>query len=255
MLTDNQLRRYARNISLPGVGKEGQEKLLAAQVLVIGAGGLGAPVLAYLASSGVGHIGIVEDDRVELSNLQRQILFETGDIGRFKAEAARDRISELNPEIRITLHRQRLDNANAAALMREYDIVVDTSDNFATRFAVNAACLAEKKTLVSGAVRAFEGQLAVFKPYLGENQPCYRCFVGGAPDDERGCRDLGVLGALTGIVGSMQALETLRELLGIGESSAGKLLRFDALTMQWKSSILLQDPDCECCGSRPLKGL
>lgn len=255
MLTDTQLRRYARNISLPGVGREGQEKLLVARVLVIGAGGLGAPVLAYLAAGGVGHIGIVEDDRVELSNLQRQILFETGDTGRFKAEAARDRISELNPETSLTLYRQRLDGANAASLVREYDIVVDTSDNFATRFAVNAACLAEQKPLVSGAVRAFEGQLAVFKPYLGGGQPCYRCFVGGAPDDERGCRDLGVLGALTGIIGSMQALETMRELLGVGESTAGKLLRFDALAMRWRNSVLLQDPQCECCAPSALKGL
>jgi adenylyltransferase/sulfurtransferase len=248
MLTDSQLRRYARNISLEPVGKQGQEKLLGARVLVVGAGGLGAPVISYLAAAGVGHIGIVDYDRVELSNLQRQILFETGDIGRAKTEAAKDRVSELNPETRVRIYTEKLDGNNARARVKDYDIVADTSDNFATRFAVNAACHAEKKTLVSAAVRGFNGQLAVFKSYLGGAQPCYRCFVGGAPDDERGCSDVGVLGAFTGVVGSLQAVEVIKELLGIGESLAGQLLLLNALTLTQRKTRIVRDPKCEFCG-------
>lgn len=248
MLTDSQLRRYARNISLAGIGVSGQEKLLASRVLVVGAGGLGAPVIAYLAAAGVGHIGIIDYDRVELSNLQRQVLFETGDTGRLKVEAAADRVSELNPEVDIKLYSEKLDNTNARSLVKGYDIVADTCDNFATRFAVNAACHHEKKTLVSGAVRAFDGQLAVFKSYLGGDNPCYRCFVGGDPSDERGCSDVGVLGAFTGVIGSMQAMEAVKELLGIGESLAGNLLLLDALTLQSRRTRITRDPYCEVCG-------
>ena len=157
MLTETQLRRYARNISLAGVGEQGQERLLAAKVLVVGAGGLAAPVIAYLAAAGVGHIGIVDYDRVELSNLQRQVLFETGDIGRLKVEAARDRVFELNPDVKVTSYSQKLDNENAASIIKEYEIVADTSDNFATRFIVNTTCHALHTPLVSAAIRGFEG--------------------------------------------------------------------------------------------------
>ena len=247
MLTENQLRRYARNISLEGVGREGQEKLLAARVLVVGAGGLAAPVISYLAAGGIGHIGIVDYDRVELSNLQRQVLFETADIGRPKVEAARDRISELNPETDVTIYPQKLDESNARALIKNYDIIADTSDNFATRFTVNAACHHEHKFLVSAAIRAFDGQLAVFKSSLGGEYSCYRCFVGIAPEDERGCSDVGVFGALAGTVGSLQALEVIKELLGIGESLAGNLLLFDALTLQTRKVKIPRDPQCDCC--------
>lgn len=247
MLTEEQLRRYARNISLAGVGEQGQEKLLGSRVLVIGAGGLGAPVIAYLAAAGVGHIGIVDYDRVELSNLQRQVLFETGDIGRLKIQAAHDRVMEINPEARIELYQEKLDSGNAASLIKKYDIVADTSDNFATRFAVNAACHSEHRTLISGAVRGFDGQIAVFKSYIGGGNPCYRCFVASAPDDERGCKDVGVFGALTGIIGSYQALEVIKELLGIGESLVGKLLIFNALTLHQRKINIIRDPDCDCC--------
>lgn len=249
MLTDSQLRRYARNISLAGIGIGGQEKLLASKVLVVGAGGLGAPVIAYLAAAGIGHIGIIDYDRVELSNLQRQVLFETGDIGRLKTDAAADRVSELNPEVEIQLYSEKLHSANARALVKHYDIVADTSDNFATRFVVNAACHHEARTLVSGAVRAFDGQLAVFKSYLGGGNPCYRCFVGGDPSDARGCSDVGVLGAFTGVTGSMQAMEVIKELLGVGESLAGNLLLLDALTLQLRKTRITRDPECDICNA------
>lgn len=247
MLTEEQLRRYARNISLEGIGEKGQTKLLNARVLVVGAGGLGAPLIAYLAASGIGHIGIVDYDRVELSNLQRQVLFETGDIGRLKAEAARDRVTELNPDVEAAVYVQKFQDGDSARLVRHYDIIADTSDNFATRFAVNAACHQQKKILVSAAVRAFEGQVAVFKSYLGGNNPCYRCFVGGAPDDERGCRDVGVLGTLTGIIGATQGMEVLKELLGIGKSLTGNLLLMDALMNQTRIVKIIRDPECDCC--------
>jgi adenylyltransferase/sulfurtransferase len=249
MLTEIQLRRYARNISLAGIGIEGQERLLASRALVVGAGGLGAPVIAYLAAAGVGHIGIADYDRVELSNLQRQILFETGDIGRLKAEAAKDRVFELNPDVRVALYPEKLDSGNAGSIMQDYDIIADTSDNFATRFTVNAACHALRKPLVSAAVRGFEGQIAVFKSYLGGGNPCYRCFVGSVPDDGRGCRDAGVLGALAGVMGAMQALETIKELLAIGKSFAGKLLLVDALTLRIRQVDITRDPDCACCAA------
>jgi adenylyltransferase/sulfurtransferase len=248
MLTESQLRRYARNISLEKIGRAGQEKLLGARALVVGAGGLGAPLISYLAAAGVGHIGILDYDRVELSNLQRQILFETGDIGRPKTDAARDRVSELNPDVHVEIYTEKLDDKNARTFVKNYDIVADTSDNFATRFAVNTACHNERKTLVSGAVRGFDGQLAVFKSYQGGDNPCYRCFVGSNPDDERGCSDIGVLGAFCGVIGSMQGLEVIKELLGIGESLAGNLLLLDALTMQFRKTQIVRDPKCECCG-------
>jgi adenylyltransferase/sulfurtransferase len=247
MLTDEQLRRYARNISLEGIGEEGQEKLRTARVLVVGAGGLGSPVISYLAAAGIGHVGIADYDRVELSNLQRQTLFETADIGRLKAEAAKDRVFELNPDVKVTTYTEKISDGNAASIIKHYDIVADGCDNFATRFAVNAACHSEKKTLVSAAVRAFDGQLAVFKSHLGGDNPCYRCFVGSEPDDERGCQDVGVLGALTGIMGSLQAMEVAKELLSLGESLARNLLLLNALTLQMRKIRIARDPRCECC--------
>lgn len=245
-LTDVQRRRYARNISLTHVGESGQEKLLAARVLVIGAGGLGSASISYLAAAGIGHIGIVDYDRVELSNLQRQILHETGDIGRLKAESARDRIEELNPDVKVSIYMHKLDASNAASLVEQYDIVADGSDNFATRFAVNDACRIAAKPLVSAAIRAWDGQLAVFKSYEGNAQPCYRCFVGALPDDERGCLDAGVLGALAGVMGSLQALEVTKELLGNG-GLTGKLLIVNGFTLDMHITQLLRDPACECC--------
>jgi len=249
MLTQTQLRRYARNISLDGVGEAGQEALLAARVLVVGAGGLGSAAISYLAAAGVGHIGIVDYDRVELSNLQRQILHEHNDIGRLKAESARDRVEELNPDVQVTIHLEKLDEHNAPSLVQHYDLVLDGSDNFATRFAVNAACFVAGKTLISASIRAFDGQLAVFKPYV-EGEPCYQCFISSLPADERGCNDAGVLGALAGIMGSLQALEAIKELLAIGESLAGKLLLLNALNLKTRIVRIERDPACQCCGAR-----
>lgn len=249
MLTDDQKRRYARNITLAGIGGAGQGKLLAARVLVVGAGGLGSPCITYLAAAGVGHIGVVDHDRVELSNLQRQILHETADIGRFKAESARDRAEEMNPDVKIHPHVMKLDNANARELVQQYDLVADGSDNFATRFAVNEAALAERKSLVSAAIRAWEGQLAVFKSHEPQ-QPCYRCFVGAHPDDERGCNDAGILGAFAGVMGSFQALEVIKQLLGINGLDAGHMLLVDGLTLATRTTRITRDPSCESCGAR-----
>jgi adenylyltransferase/sulfurtransferase len=248
-LSDDQRRRYARNISLAGVGEAGQEKLLRARVLVVGAGGLGSAALAYLAAAGVGHIGIADFDRVELSNLQRQIIHEHNDIGRFKAHSARDRIEELNPNVKVTTHEEKLTAANASSVIKSYDIVSDGCDNFATRFAVNEACHAQRKTLVSAAIRAYDGQLAVFKSD-GITQPCYRCFASGRPDDERGCADVGVIGAIAGIMGSLQALEVIKEILCIGESLAGQILLLDSLTLKTRIVRIARDPDCACCGAK-----
>jgi adenylyltransferase/sulfurtransferase len=248
-LTDDERRRYARNLSLPEVGEEGQQKIMQASVLVVGAGGLGSAVIAYLAAAGIGHIGIADYDRVELSNLQRQVIYESGDIGRLKTESARDRVQELNPEVRITLHSEKLDSANSAGVVKGYDIVADGSDNFATRFAVNAACFKEKKPLVSAALRAWQGQLGVFKPYLNDSQPCYACLVSAAPDDDRGCRDAGVMGAFAGVMGSLQALEIIKEILGMG-TLAGKLLIMNGLTLVTKTSHITRDLQCKVCNSK-----
>lgn len=246
MLTDTDRRRYARNLSLLQVGEEGQQKLKAANVLVVGAGGLGSAVIIYLAAAGVGHIGIADYDRVELSNLQRQILYETGDIGRLKTQSAQDRVQEINPDTRITQHTERITSANAREVVRPYDIVADGSDNFATRFAVNEACFQEKKPMVSAALRAWEGQLAVFKPYLDVTQPCYRCLVSAEPDDERGCRDAGVMGAFAGVMGALQALEIIKEILDIG-TLAGRLLTVNGLSFITKTSLVSRDPTCDYC--------
>lgn len=247
MLTETQLRRYARNISLPNVGIAGQEKLLAAKVLVIGAGGLGSSVISYLAASGIGNIGIIDHDRVELSNLQRQIIFENSDIGRLKVDAASDRINELNPDVSVKTSSEKITPNNANDIIKNYDIIADGSDNFATRFAVNTACHNTKKPLISASIRGFDGQLAVFKSYLGEPQPCYRCFVDSAPDDELGCKDIGVIGALAGIIGSMQAMEIIKEILEIKPSLTGKLLLFNAINLETRKVAITRNPSCNIC--------
>jgi len=244
-LNEDQLRRYARHIVLPQIGRAGQEKLLASSVLVIGAGGLGSSAIAYLAAAGVGNIVIVEPDRVELSNLQRQILFETADIGRSKLEAARDRIEEINSDCRVDICAERFE-ANGAALVRKVDIVIDGSDNFATRFAASAVCLQEKKPLVSAAISGFEAQLSTFKPYLKGAHPCYRCLVPAAPKREITCEQEGIIGPLAGIMGSFQALEAIKELLGIGTMS-GKLFLLDALALQPRVVDLPRDTSCSFC--------
>lgn len=248
MKTDIQ-RRYARHLVLPDIGEKGQEKLFASSVLIIGAGGLGTAAAGYLAAMGVGRIGLIDHDRVELSNLQRQLLYETGDTGRLKVEAARDRLEDINPGITIELIAERLTGENVAALVARYDLVVDGSDNFETRFAAHDACFKEGKTLISAAISAFAGQISVFKAHLGPPHPCYRCFVSAAPERARACAQEGVIGALPGVMGSLQALEAVKELLGIGKSLSGHLIFYDALAGNFRKVLLQRDPLCETCSS------
>lgn len=240
-------RRYARHLVLPEIGEAGQEKLLAAKVLVVGAGGLGSTAIAYLAAAGIGTIGIVEPDRVELSNLQRQILFETADIGRPKASAAWDRVQEINPDCKVELFTEKFTTKNADRLVYGFDLVIDGSDNFETRFAVSATCMQERKPLLSAAISGFSAQFSTFKPYLGGTHPCYRCLVTQIPERAKNCAGEGIVGPLVGILGSMQALESIKELLAIGESLSGKLLIINALTMDIRKVTLARDPVCNFC--------
>lgn len=233
-LDDDELERYARHIVLPGVGGPGQARFKAARVLVVGAGGLGSPALQYLAAAGVGTLGIVDDDAVSLSNLQRQVIHRTVDLGRAKVDSAADAIAALNPHVVVERHNRRITADNADGLVPAYDLVVDGSDNFETRFVVADACAAAKRPLVSGAVGAFDGTVSVFKPYQagpdGEPLPGYRDLVPAAPSGEQApaCETAGILGALTGVIGSMMALEALKEIAGTGESLAGRVLIYDA---------------------------
>jgi len=245
-LSDDELERYARHIVLREVGGSGQARLKAARVLVIGAGGLGSPAVLYLAAAGIGTIGIVDDDTVGLSNLQRQIAHRTADAGRPKTASAADAIRAINPHVAVEAHPVRLTQENARALAARYDIVADGSDNFATRFLVNEACFAEKRTLVSAAVTEFHGQLATFKAHLG-GYPCYRCLVPEAPAGARSCSETGVLGAAAGVMGTLQALEVIKEIAGIGESLAGHLLIYEALTTEFRKLRLRPDPHCPLC--------
>jgi adenylyltransferase/sulfurtransferase len=248
-LTDDELERYARHIALREVGGPGQAKIRGARVLVVGAGGLGSPLALYLAAAGVGTLGLVDDDAVSLSNLQRQILFRTADIGQPKTEAAAKALVALNPEVVVEAHPVRLTAENADRLIGTYDIIADGSDNFETRFLVNDTCLRLKKTLVFAAVTEFEGQLATFKPHAGP-YPCYRCLNPAPPPPGTipNCSEIGVLGAAAGVMGSLAALEVLKEITGIGESLAGKLLIYEALTARFRTLILQPDPACEHLG-------
>ncbi len=242
--------RYARNVSLPEIGSDGQERLLSSKVLVVGAGGLGSPLLFYLAAAGVGTIGVADDDRVALSNLQRQILHETGDIGHSKVESAADTIGDLNPDVQVVPHICRLDESNVDEIISCYDLVADGCDNFETRFLVNQACLRHNKTLVSSAVIGFSGQLYTFKPYLGVPHPCYQCIYPELPppDVTPNCSESGVLGSVVGQMGSCQATEVIKELLGIGESLSGQMIMVDALTNTIRKVKVARDPSCACCG-------
>lgn len=251
--TEDQLHRYARHIVLPEVGGTGQTKLLEASVLIVGAGGLGAPLLMYLAAAGVGTIGVVDDDVVDLSNLQRQIIHGTSSIGTPKVESAKAAVREINPDVTLVAHQERLTAANAHALIGAYDLVADGSDNFETRFLVNDACHLIGKTLVSGAILRFEGQIATFRSGLGDGEPCYRCLYREAPPPGQvpSCSEGGVLGALAGTVGSFQAVEVLKEIMGIGDSLAGSLLIYDALASDMRRMKLPRDPGCPLCGDAP----
>lgn len=247
--SEEQIRRYARHIILPEVGGAGQARLLGARVLVIGAGGLGSPLILYLAAAGVGCIGIVDDDSVDLTNLQRQIIHDTGSIGRPKAESAAAAVARINPDVRVVTHRLRLDAGNAAQIIGQYDLVADGSDNFPTRLLVNDAARLAGKTLVSAAVLRFDGQLSTFKP----DGPCYRCLYPNLPADEDmpSCAQSGVLGAMAGVMGSLQAVEVCKELLGIGESLSGSLLIVDTLSSMFRKVRLKADPACPLCGEHP----
>lgn len=252
-MDDDQLERYARHIILREIGGAGQQALLRARVLVIGGGGLGSPLIYYLAAAGIGTIGVVDDDVVGLSNLQRQILHRTADIDTPKVDSAARAVAALNPDVRLIAHRERLTAGNARALIGDYDIVADGSDNFDTRFLLNDVCYALGKTLVSGAILRFDGQLATFKAHLGDPHPCYRCLFPAPPPPEMipNCVEGGVLGALAGTIGALQATEVVKEILGLGRSLSGRLLMHDALDMTFRTITVPKDPDCPLCGAHP----
>jgi molybdopterin-synthase adenylyltransferase len=246
-VNDEQLLRYSRQIMLPSIGIEGQERLLGARVLIVGMGGLGAPVAMYLAAAGVGHLVIADFDRVDLSNLQRQIIHSTERIGMPKVESARQTLRALNPEVSVEVIDQPLESANLIDRLSGTDLVVDASDNFPTRFAINAACRRARVPLVSGAAIRFEGQVAVFSGQPGS--PCYQCLYpsGGAVDET--CTANGVLAPLVGIIGSIQATEAIKILTGAGEPLVGRLLLLDALPMEWRAVRLRPDPACPVCSA------
>ena len=245
-MNDELLLRYSRQIMLPQFGIEGQQALADARVLIIGVGGLGSPVAMYLAAAGVGELLLVDDDRVELSNLQRQIIHATPDLGVAKVESAAARLAGLNPHVRVTTLARRLDEDGLRERADWADVVVDGSDNFETRFAVNRACVAAKTPLVSGAVIRMEGQVSVFRGYLPA-QPCYHCLYGGAEQLEETCAENGVLAPVAGIVGAIQATETLKILAGLGEELAGCLLLIDAARMDFRRLNLRKDVECPVC--------
>ena len=244
-MNDEQLLRYSRHIMLPQIDMAGQQHLLESTVLIIGMGGLGSPAAMYLAAAGVGHLILVDFDIVELSNLQRQIIHRTKSLGRLKVESARDNLREINPEIRITTINEKLSGSNLREAIAQADVVIDGSDNFATRFAINDACVAEKKPLVSGAAIGFEGQLSVF---LNDGSgPCYRCLYKEEGGDALRCSETGVLAPVVGIIGSMQAIEAMKIVTGAGDTLHGRLLLLDALTMEMRQMKLRKDPGCQTC--------
>jgi adenylyltransferase/sulfurtransferase len=249
-LTPQQLQRYARHLTLPEFGVAGQQRLAAARVLLVGAGGLGSPAALYLAAAGVGTLGIVDDDLVDVSNLQRQVLHGTGAIGMPKTASAAARLADLNPEVTVVTHPVRLDSTNGREIVREYDLVLDGSDNFSTRYLVNDACVLEGKPLVYGSIYRFEGQLSFFATPGG---PCYRCLFAEPPAPELvpSCVDAGVLGVLPGIVGTLQALEAIKWLAGLGAPAIGRLVLFDALALRFREIAIRRDPECAVCGDAP----
>lgn len=253
-LTPEERNRYGRHLTLPGVGLDGQRRLKAARVLIVGAGGLGSPTALYLAAAGVGTLGLVDGDTVDVTNLQRQILHGTRDVGRPKLDSARDRLHDLNPHVQVITHGEWLTSANAMEIIRAYDIVVDGTDNFATRYLVNDACVLLGAPNVHGSVFRFDGQASVFATADG---PCYRCLfpVPPPPGMVQNCAEGGVLGVLPGMIGTIQAVETLKLILGIGETLAGRLLMVDALTMQTRTVHIERDPACPACGTRTITQL
>ena len=253
-LSDAQVDRYARHIVLPEIGEEGQARLLASKVLVVGAGGLGSPLLLYLAAAGVGTIGVIDDDVVDLSNLQRQIVHDTSNIGLPKVESARARLAEINPEVRLVPYRRRLIRNGVLELVSAYDLVADGSDNFATRYLVGDACHLARRPLVSAAIMRFDGQITTYKAYARGPEdptahPCQRCLFATQPEDpKQSCADVGVLGALAGTLGALQAIEAIKELLDIGESLSGRLILYDSLGAAFRTVRIKADPTCPLCG-------
>ena len=246
-MSEAQAKRYSRHLLVPEVGEEGQFKLLDSRVLLIGAGGLGSPAAYYLAAAGVGTIGIIDADVVDDSNLQRQILHNTQRIGQYKAESARETIEALNPDVKVITHIERLDESNVARIIADYDVILDGTDNFPTRYLLNDAALIANKPVVHGSVFRFEGQLTVFKPYEG---PCYRCLYPEPPPMALApsCAEAGVLGVLPGIIGILQATETIKLLLGIGDPLVGRMMTYDALAGEFNELRLFRDPKCAACG-------
>jgi molybdopterin/thiamine biosynthesis adenylyltransferase/rhodanese-related sulfurtransferase len=251
VLSADDVARYSRHLLLPEINTAGQSRLKAARVLCLGAGGLGSPAALYLAAAGVGTIGLVDFDRVDISNLQRQVLYGTDDVGRLKLEAARERIRHSNPQIEVVSHASRFTSENAQEIIAPYDVIIDGSDNFPTRYLSNDVCVFARKPNIYGSVFRFEGQASVFAPHLGG--PCYRCMFpeppppGAAPS----CAEAGVLGVLPGIIGLVQATEALKLIIGEGESLIGRLMHFDALKMKFREFKLRRDPECPVCGEHP----
>ena len=248
--TEEQIERYSRHIILPEVGGSGQQKMLEARVLLLGAGGLGSPAAYYLAAAGIGNLGIVDFDQVDLSNLQRQIIHSTERIGMLKTESAKKTIQALNPDVNVTLYNEKMDSSNIMSLIKDYDYVVDGSDNFPTRYLVNDACVMKNKTLIHGSIYRFEGQVTVFKPGDG---PCYRCLYPEPPPPGMvpNCQEGGVLGVLAGVIGNLQVVEVLKLILGIGKPLVGKLLIYDALNTEFRNLRLRRDANCPICGEKP----
>ena len=243
--SDAEVERYARHLVLKEIGGPGQQAVKAARVLIVGAGGLGAPAALYLAAAGVGRIGLADGDTVALSNLQRQVLFATSDVGKPKTRAAAERLAALNPHVEIIAHPAMLTADNAAGIIADFDLVLDGTDDFDTRFAVNAACVALNKPLVSGAIGRWSGQVGVF-----EGQPCYQCLVPETPPDAETCAVVGVVGALAGVIGSAMALEAIKRITGAGKSLVGRLLLYDGLNAETRVVRVGADPDCPVCGGR-----
>ncbi len=248
--TDEQIERYSRHIMLPEVGGVGQAKMLEAKVLLIGAGGLGSPAAFYLAAAGIGNLGIVDFDVVDLSNLQRQIIHSTERVGMLKTESAKKTIEALNPDVKVTLYNERLTSENIMRLLEGYDYILDGTDNFATRYLINDACVMTGKTNIHGSIFRFEGQVTVFKPKEG---PCYRCLYPEPPPPGLvpNCQEGGVLGVLAGVIGNLQVVETLKLILGQGQPLVGSLLIYDALRTEFRKLKLKRDPNCPVCGDQP----
>jgi molybdopterin/thiamine biosynthesis adenylyltransferase len=256
MLTQEQIQRYSRQLILPGVGGKGQRRLREAKVFIMGAGGLGSPAALYLAAAGVGTLGLADSDRVELNNLQRQILHRTCDVGLPKVESGRATLESLNPEVKVQIYPDRVTSTNIREILRNYDLCLDGSDNFPTRFLLNDACYLERKTLISGAILRFHGQLSTFKPHAGG--PCYRCLFPEPPSPGMvpSCQEAGVLGVVAGMIGVFQANEALKEILGIGQSMVGRFMELDALEVSFLELKIQRNPECPLCGDNPtIKGL